>query len=166
MLSIKKITIQLLRSILRYLQFYSVADTKYQVHSPFVFDFALNVLEDDREYYVFRTAEHLRKIIERNSTKIKTTDFGAGSTSGNEKEKTIGSIAKNAASKKWQCQTLFRLVNFYKPKTMLELGTSLGISTIYQASAAMNSKFITLEGDPQIAKLANYHLEEMKIHYN
>lgn len=163
MLSIKKITIKLLRSILRYLQFYSVADTKYQVHSPFVFDFALNVLEDDREYYVFRTAEHLRKIIERNSTEIKTTDFGAGSTSGNEKEKTIGSIAKNAASKKWQCQTLFRLVNFYKPKTMLELGTSLGISTIYQASAAMNSKFITLEGDPQIAKLANYHLEEMKI---
>lgn len=154
---------QLLKSIQRYLKYYFIADTKYQVHSPFVFDFALNVLEDDREFYSFTTVEHLRNILERNSTKVQTTDFGAGSTSGNQKAKTIGSIAKNAASKRWQCQTLFRLVNFYKPKTMLEMGTSLGISTIYQASAALNAKFISLEGDPQIAKLANYHLEEMKI---
>ncbi len=154
---------QLLKSIQRYLKYYFRADTKYQVHSPFVFDFALNVLEDDREFYSFTSVEHLRNILERNSTEVQTTDFGAGSTSGNQKIKTIGSIAKNAASKKWQCQTLFRLVNFYKPKTMLEMGTSLGISTIYQASAAQNAKFISLEGDPQIAKLANYHLEEMKI---
>ena len=156
-------TIQLLKSIRRYLKYYFIADTKYQVHSPFVFDFAINVLEDDREFYAFRAVEHLRSILERNSTQVKTTDFGAGSTNGNQQVKTIGKIAKNAASRKWQCQTLFRLVNFYKPKTMLEMGTSLGISTIYQASAAQNSKFISLEGDPQIAKLANYHLEEMKI---
>ena len=111
----------MLISILRYLQFYSVADTKYQVHSPFVFDFALNVLEDDRDYYVFQSMEHLRSIVKKNSTKIRITDYGAGSKAGNHIEKTIGSIAKNAASKSWQCQTLFRLVNFYKPKTMLEI---------------------------------------------
>ena len=153
----------MLISILRYLQFYSVADTKYQVHSPFVFDFALNVLEDDRDYYVFQSMEHLRSIVKKNSTKIRITDYSAGSKAGNHIEKTIGSIAKNAASKSWQCQTLFRLVNFYKPKTMLELGTSLGISTIYQASASMDAQFITLEGDPQVAKLANFHLEELNI---
>lgn len=154
----------LLKSIVRYLKYYYIADTKYQVHSPFVFDFALNVLEDDREYYSFKTVEYLRKMLERNSTEeIQTTDFGAGSTSGNHQTKTIGSIAKSAASKKWQCQTLFRLVNFYKPKTMLEMGTSLGISTIYQASASLNAQFISLEGDPQIAKLANYHFDEMNI---
>jgi predicted O-methyltransferase YrrM len=153
----------LLKSIQRYLKYYYIADTKYQVHSPFVFDFALNVLEDDREFYVFKTVEYLRNILEKNSTEIRTTDFGAGSTSSNQKVKTIGSIAKSAASKKWQCQTLFRLVNFCKPKTMLEMGTSLGVSTIYQASASLNAKLISLEGDPQIAKLANYHLEEFKI---
>ncbi|HFC01093.1 MAG TPA: class I SAM-dependent methyltransferase, partial [Phaeodactylibacter sp.] len=58
---------------------------------------------------------------------------------------------------------LFRLVNFYKPKTMLELGTSLGISTLYQASASLNANFITLEGDPEIAKLARFHFEKFKI---
>ena len=46
---------------------------------------------------------------------------------------------------------------------MLEMGTSLGISTMYQASASLNAKFISLEGDPKIANLAKYHLEEMKI---
>lgn len=153
----------MLKLVLRYLKYYYLTDTKYQVHSPFVFDFAMNVLEDDRFFYAFNTVEHLRHVLERNSTQIQITDFGAGSVSGNNKIKTIRSIVKNAASRPWQCQTLFRIINFYKPKTILEMGTSLGISTIYQASAAMNSKFITLEGDPQLAELAQYHLDEYKI---
>ena len=154
---------QSLKLIKRYLAYYWKAETKYQVHSPFVFDFTENVLEDDREYYAFKTVEYLRKVLRNNDTKIQLTDFGAGSLSGLGQEKTISSIAKNAASRTWQCQTLFRLVNHFKPKTMLELGTSLGISTLYQASASLDAKFITLEGDPEIAKLAQYHFKEFKI---
>ena len=147
----------------RYLRYFSKADTLYQIHSPFVFEFAENVLEDNREFYAFKTVETLRHYLLRNNTKIKLTDYGAGSHSGPQKSKSIKSIAKNAASQKWQCQTLFRLVNFIKPKTMLEMGTSLGISTIYQSQAAMNAKFITLEGDPLIAEMAQMHLDDFKV---
>jgi len=152
-----------LKLIQRYLRYYYQSDTLYQIHSPFVYSFAEHVLEDDREFYVFQSAEKHRQLLLQNNTKIQLTDYGAGSHSGSNKSKTIKSIAKNAASQKWQCQTLFRLVNFLKPKTMLEMGTSLGISTIYQSQAAMNAQFITLEGDPQIAELSRMYFEDFNL---
>jgi len=46
---------------------------------------------------------------------------------------------------------------------MLELGTSLGVCTLYQAEGAKNSKFISLEGDPKIAEQAKFNLKEYNI---
>ena len=57
--------LQKLKLLLRYIKYYFQAETKYQVHSPFVFEFALNVLEDDREYYAFQTVEFLRGFLEK-----------------------------------------------------------------------------------------------------
>ena len=152
-----------LKTIQRYLKYYRKADTIYQVHSPFVYEFAEQVLEDDRDFYAFDIVEYLRNILKQNKDTISITDFGAGSKSSKSKNRTVGSIAKNAASRPWQCQTLFRLVNFYKPKTMVEIGTSLGISTLYQAMAALNAEFYTLEGDPIISKIAQHNFKELKM---
>ena len=145
-----------------YIKYYIKSGTFYQVHSPFVYEFAEQILEDDRVYYAFDSVEKLRHMLQRNNSKINLTDYGAGSQQGLQKQKSVGQIAKSAASRQWQCQTLFRLVNFYKPKTMLEMGTSLGISTLYQAFASLNANFITLEGDPNIAELAKLNFEELK----
>ena len=62
------------------------------------------------------------------------------------------------------CRWLFKIVNAYKPKTILELGTSLGISSCYLAAAAQNGQLLTIEGDPQVAHLAagNFKLMEVK----
>lgn len=153
-----------LKSLQRFIQYFIKADTFYQVHSPFVYEFATEVLEDEREYYAFRDVEKLRYLLSKNQSQIQTTDFGAGSVSGKKnKSKSISTIVKNSASRPWQCQTLFRLVNHYKPMTMLEMGTSLGISTMYQAQASQNARFITLEGDPKLAELSKYHFEELNI---
>ena len=145
-----------------YIKYYFKASSLYQVHSPFVYEFAEQILEDDRNYYAFNDVEKLRYMLQRNTSKVQLTDYGAGSQQGLQKQKSVGQIAKSAASRQWQCQTLFRLVNFYKPKTMLEMGTSLGISTLYQSSASLNADFITLEGDPNIAALAQLNFDELK----
>lgn len=154
-----------LKIVQRYLKYYWKADTIYQAHSPFVFNFAEQVLEDDRHFYAFDSVEYLRNILKKNKDRIPITDLGAGSKSNNQQERSIGNIAKNAASRPWQCRTLFRLINFYKPKTMLEVGTSLGVSTLYQAMASQNAKFITLEGDPIIAKVAQHNFKELKMNH-
>ncbi len=94
---------------------------------------------------------------------IPITDFGAGSQVSKSKERSIASIAKYSAHKPFVNQMLFRLVQHYKPKKMLELGTSLGVSTAYQAAAAMDAYLVTIEGDPNVAHLAAQHFKMMEV---
>ena len=68
--------------LLRFIKFYFRAKTKYRVHSPFVFDFVNEVLEDDRTFYVFREAEILRGQLLESKDSAQVTDFGAGSHGG------------------------------------------------------------------------------------
>ena len=152
-----------LRLIFRFLKYYFRAKTKYNVHSPFVFDFVDSVLEDDRWYYAFSEWEALRHQILKDRTKVRITDLGAGSQMVADQERTLRSLAHYSANKPYSCRLLFRIVGHYHPATLLELGTSLGISTGYQAAAALDSRVITIEGCPNIAKFAAHHFRLMKM---
>ena len=150
--------------LFRFLKFYFSARTKYKIHSPFVYSLCEQVLDDKRNFYAFGELEWLRSQLKSNQQLLKITDLGAGSQFNNSKEKTIATIAKTALSSPWQCKILFRLVNFFQPKKMLELGTSLGISTLYQTAPQLNSTMITIEGDPQIAAIAQQQFKRLKRH--
>ena len=141
---------------LQFLKFYWFADTRYRIHSPFVYEFTQEVLEDDRKFYVFKQAEILRGNLLLNKNTIEVTDFGAGShVDGVKKQRVISNIAKSALSPAFQCRWLFKIVQLYAPKNLIELGTSLGISTLYLNEAApQNAKLFTLEGAEGISKLA------------
>lgn len=152
------------RHLLRFLRFYFRAKTRYHVHSPFVFEFVENVLEDDRWFYPFREIEAVRGHMLKDNRKVKITDLGAGSQVTDKNERSISSLATYSASRPFVCRWLFKIVNEYKPKRMLELGTSLGISSCYQAAASQNGTLVTIEGDPEVAHLAagNFKLMQVK----
>ncbi len=152
-----------LRAIFRFLKYYFKARTKYNVHSPFVYDFVEDVLEDDRWYYAFSEWEALRRLLRSNKTKIQVTDYGAGSQVTGTGERSLSSLARYSAGSPYTCRLLFRIVQKYQPKTMLELGASLGISTGYQAAAALNAQFLTIEGCPNVAHYAAHHFQLMKL---
>jgi len=57
-------------------------------------------------------------------------------------------------------QLLFRIAKYYKPQTILELGTSFGITTCYLASANRNSKVYTFEGSQEIEKIARENFDK------
>ncbi len=152
----------LLKLFFRFLKYYFRAKTKYNVHSPFVYEFIEQVLEDDRWYYAFDEIEAVRKHMLKDKRKIPVTDLGAGSQVENKKERTIASLSKYSANQPFVCRMLFKIVNTYKPKTLLELGTSLGISTNYQAAASLNGKMLTIEGCPNIAHLAAGNFKLLK----
>ena len=61
--------------IIKYLSFYFSAKTKYAIHSPFVFDFIEEILENESNYYSFLANEHVRKILEKKSTEIIVKDL-------------------------------------------------------------------------------------------
>ena len=140
--------------LIRFLRFWWAAQTKYDVHSPFVFEFVEKVLENKQWYYAFSEIEPIRSRILKNKTAINVTDFGAGSHLLKDNKRKISDIAKTSLTPSDRCRLLFRLVEFWQPKTLLEFGTSLGIATLYQAAPRPKSKFITLEGCPNIATVA------------
>ena len=145
----------------RFIRFYLRAKTQYNVHSPFVFDFVQSVLEDDRAFYVFHETDILRGELLASKETIEVEDFGAGSVvDGLKKTRKISSIAGSALSPAFQCQWFFRIAELYKPLIVIELGTSLGVSTLHLAEGAPRSaKILTLEGSAEIARLARRNFD-------
>lgn len=151
----------MVKIFLRFLRYYFTAKTRYNVHSPFVFDFVENVLEDDRWFYAFSEIEVLRRHMLADKRAVPLTDYGAGSQVSRRRERSIASLARYSGHPPFVNRMLFRLVQRYKPKKLLELGTSLGISTAYQSAAALDAYLLTIEGDPQVAHLAAQHFKLM-----
>lgn len=133
------------------------------MHSPFVFEFITKVKNDASNYPEFAEIELLRKELRQNRKIIHVEDMGAGSVKGNQLNRTISSIAKNAAKSPKLAQLLFRIARYYKPSNIIELGTSLGISTSYLAKGNPNAKVITMEGAREVAAIAERNFELLKI---
>lgn len=140
----------------KYLRYYINASNGrgHGIHSPFIFDFVRNVLMDRRHFYAYDSIETLRSRLLKNKTVIEVQDFGAGSALSSTNKRSIASIARDAAKNKKLSSLLFRIVQYYKPDVILELGTSLGISSAYMAAANPSAALITIEGAPTIAKTA------------
>jgi predicted O-methyltransferase YrrM len=128
------------------------------IHSPFVFRFIKNVLNDTNDYPEYKAVELLRKKLLAENTPVPVEDYGAGSSAG-PSSKSVSSITALAAKSPKYGQLLFRIAKFYRPDYILELGTSLGISTSYLASADKNSVVVTGEGNHVLASMAknNFH---------
>lgn len=138
----------------RFLRFYRKAVTPFDIHSPFVADFVQAVLWDRRFFYAFQDIEVLRQRLLRNPYPIQITDHGAGSQADGRKWRPVSSIARYGAVSPQTGRQLFRMVQRYRPETVLELGTSLGISALYLRAASAKAAVITLEGCPETASQA------------
>lgn len=147
----------------RYVKYYlSAANSKgHGIHSPFVFDFIKFIKNDKKVYHEYAPIESLRRQLLCNPALIEVKDFGAGSGFSNAKQRSIQQIAKSSLKPKKFGQLLFRMVKAYKPTTILELGTSFGITTSYLASAASDAQVVTIEGASSIAAVAGQNFSSL-----
>lgn len=143
----------------QWMSFYWRAKTHYQIANTEVVKLAKNVVDDNRMYYVFPFVRQLRKQLSNNEEVVPIEDYGAGSMYGNPKQKTISRIARESAVSEREGRILFKLVNLYQPQTILELGTSLGVSAIYQAAAMPRAHFVSIEGNTAVAQVAQKLVE-------
>ena len=118
----------------KYLHYYLTASNGkgHGIHSPFVFNFIIKVLNDKKNYACYALIENRRKELLNDTTAIEVEDFGAGSSVINTNQRVVKNIAQSSLKPKKFSQLLFRIVQYYKPGTMLELGTSFGITTAYR----------------------------------
>lgn len=145
--------------ILRYIRYWFKAGNEHSIHSPFVFDLYNNVISQRGSYYAFNRINQLRKKLLVSKKEIEVTDLGTGKSG----KRVISEIADNASKSRTYGELLFRIVNHFKPDIIIELGTSLGISTSYLASGYSGSKIITLEGCPATAKEAKKNFESLNL---
>lgn len=150
-----------IRYFVRLLKFYQKGITLYDIHSPFVASFIQFVLLDQRKFYAFSAIEKFRSLLLKNRYPIRILDYGAGSKANPAQFRTVRDIVRHGAVSPQSGQILFRTVLYRQPASILELGTSLGISTMYLRSAAVPSSFITLEGCMETATEARNNLGRM-----
>lgn len=147
----------------RYISYRLKAKTRHGIHSPFVFDFVSNVLNDKSEHPEYQQVEKLRGLLLRNPNLVEVIDFGAGK--GRAKYSTslrrVKDIAARSGIPVKQGRLLHRMVKYYKPKVILEMGTSVGISSMYQISAAPDSTFLAMEGCASTAEFAEKNLKAL-----
>jgi predicted O-methyltransferase YrrM len=139
----------------KYIHYYltSLNAKGHGMHSPFVFDFIQNVLNNEKGYKAPVDIEKLRKELLTDNRIVGMYDPGAGSRLKNN-VKLVSTIAKRALKPYKYASVLYRLIRHYKPSSIIELGTSLGITTAYLSKANNAANAVTIEGNREVAKIA------------
>lgn len=139
-----------------YLSYWLDAVNEHSLHSPFVFDLYSRVIKVEEQ--PLQEIENLRSQLLRDQREISVSDLGIGSKHFQSGKRKICEMAKTSLSDSKFSQLYVRLATFAKAKTMIELGTSFGINTLYLAQKK-DSKIYTFEGSPEIADIAELTFE-------
>ena len=149
----------------KYLHYYITAQNGkgHGVHSPFVFDFIENVLNDDRFFYAYQSIENLRKLMLNDTRILSIEDSSVGTRTGIANQTDVASIAKSTLKSAKFGQLFFRIIDHYAPEYLLELGTSLGVTSSYLAMANPSSTLTTMEGSTALAAVAKENFQKLGI---
>jgi predicted O-methyltransferase YrrM len=150
----------------KYLRYFFTASNGrgHGIHSPFVYEFIREVLMDRNIYPAYKKAELYRAIIAADNTMLDVVDLGAGSVlQQKEKKRKVSAIAGISVKPKRYSRLLYRIAEYYHYRNMIELGTSLGVTTTYLAETGNLENLVTMEGADAIADYAETWFRKAKL---
>lgn len=150
----------MLFEIKSYLHFLWNSKNEHGVHSPFVFSLVTKCFYDKKNKPEYTLLKDYRKALLENKNTINVTDFGAGSRVFKSNKRQISRIAQTAGISSKRAELLFRITQYFQPKSILEIGTSLGLATSALALGNPKAKIITLEGCPATSKIAKDQFQQ------
>ena len=131
------------------------------IHSPFAYQLCEEVFYNENSFYDFKALNAIRNGLLLTETELSIEDFGAGSKTFKTNTRKVKDIAAKGISSKEQSELLYKLLNFLKCQTVVELGTSLGLNTLYLAQVNKNTSVTSVEGSKSLfnfsQELANKH---------
>ncbi len=157
--------------ILRFIQhqFYLRHRHGHGIHSPYLFDFVHEVVFNSGKIKVpgMITREH--RSLKKSRALIPPGTMGANPARDKNHEIAIHSFVKSSSVSEKYGALLYRITGWFKPEMIIELGTGLGISTIYLASGYTEAPLHSLEGINERAACAaelicRCGLEQVSIH--
>ncbi len=150
--------------ILSYIKHYFVAHRRgHGVHSPFAYQLCEEVFYNKHPFYAFEQLEKLREQLLQDESLINMEDYGSGSQVFKAKQRKVKDIAIHGISTKLQSELLFRLMNFMHSEKALELGTSLGLNTLYMAMSNSNTKVISIDACEDLVEHAKAMAHKQKV---
>src|SRR5690606_28437015 len=108
---------------------------EHSLHSPFFYDLYTKVIVESGRSQEYNAIEDLRKQLLSNDTAIHVDDFGSGAVLKTHSRK-IKDIARTSLSAAKYARLYARLIQYFNGQSIIELGTSLGINTLYLAANA------------------------------
>ena len=151
------------------------------IHSPYLFEWVRMVMADDNSYYAWAKIEEIREQLLRDEREVTFVDYGSGralsSSPADANKRLVKDIAKGSLAQKKYAQMLARLVRWlgsanpqYLSKrkedrglNIVELGTSLGVTTAYLATMNKGDKVLTFEGCNAVAEIAKENWKLLEI---
>jgi len=149
-----------------YLQFRKKCLPKggYGIHSPFIYNLYTTVISSNRKEPVFDSIELYRKEMLRCDIGIIRKSVAESLNGGFRGELVkLSRLASTVAVPPHLGRLIYRVVQYAKPVTMLELGTSIGISSMYIAQANPTGVLYTIEGDEAVFGIAQKHFETLHL---
>jgi predicted O-methyltransferase YrrM len=151
------------QTAVRYFKHRYRSKSRFDLHSPFVYDIYTGILTDKTTCRELQAVEKLRYRLLRDPGYIKMSDLGAGAGDIPWCHRLIPvkQVVKRSCITPAFGRILFRLVRHFKPATIVEMGTSLGLSTSYLSMGNLKGKVITIEGCPETAEYARRNFEHL-----
>ena len=131
----------------------------HSLHAPFIYNLYTQYIQKDYNKTQFEAIEETRRKLIKSNLMVTPSNFGAASTvhSNSTKVKACDIVKKGLSSPKIS-RLLARLIDYNDSKTIVELGTSFGLNTLYLAQKE-DSSVVTFEGSKDIANVALTNLE-------
>jgi len=149
------------RSLLTgYWHYWLNAVNQHSLHAPFIYQFYQQVILSTQSHPSFGEIEQYRQRLLQSEVEVLVEPMGAASAVSKSDIRTVKSIARHSLSTPKFGRFLYNLIQFQQPKHIVELGTSLGTSTLYLALANSQTTVYTLEGSTSIAKMANQAFQD------
>ncbi|WP_264558132.1 O-methyltransferase [Flavobacterium sp. N2270] len=135
-----------------YIKFLFNSKNEHGVHSPFVYDLVTKCFHDTTNYSEYEVLKNYRNSLLENKNTIEVTDFGAGSRIFKSNTREVSKIAKTAGITSKNAELLFRIVRYFQPEQILEIGTSLGLASSALSLGNSKANITTLEGCPSTSQ--------------
>lgn len=155
----------MIHQLKNYLSYIISSTNQHGVHSPFVYDLVTKCFYSDHNKFAkqFALINNYRNSLSQNYEVIEIKDFGAGSKVFKSNKRKVSAIAKNAGISKKRAKLLVKIVQYFNPNQILEIGTSLGIGTASLSIGNPISKITTLEGCSETSKIAQDNFDKFEL---
>ncbi len=146
-----------------YIKFLVKSGLQPAIHSPFIYGLISQCIKDSTKKEWHEQVEKYRNVLLKNTTFISVEDFGTGSKSHLKSKRRVSKITKKAGISLKKAQLLGRIVTFFNPMEVLEIGTSVGLATSAISFANPPTNITTLEGCASTANIAIEHFNKFKL---